>query len=643
MENSNYLYGNYRFPDNAGGSAAVNVTAELITRSQSIPLYGISEDAPLREKVNTKDYFVIQFGAGDYIIDHSIVMRCNVIIMGEGVDKTKIRFTRQFNETYRENGFCYDWDDAFFCVKGQKGREVTVEISNLTMQVATGTTVNPNPFHLVKLQHARKVLFCNVNSKYTNLKAHNLDMRVCSNIVVKNCKFTAYNNMSEGAIMAIRGNTENVYIQNNSFHKHGNDEMLTFFGCIEDLNDTVQLNGTTRSIVPKENFKRNIVVEGNSFNYEQVNDSALREMGTNLPVQVVNDLSVLFSFYDIDHQESIGPENSQNGDYTDINMEVENVVVRNNHFVAIYAPVRNWISFSFSNFVKHRGIVVDGNEFMQGQCFYNGTTKKVLEYRENITIRDNSRGSEAIVIKNNKLWNFDVSRVSYNNNVSFETRYSFLQFHGGNVLLENNTILDRAKADNYDGMTLLELEEQDVKYSERNFYGKNEGIGMSVIMRGNHVEGLNRLAHVIRVKHPLARVVVENNYIKGGCFVEVRNTERVDLSVKHNELHSSAYQLIYKGSSNMGNLIFDNNTAYNEYKPAGGSTPASQEFFDNYEEDVNGNFLLMPLEINHLQMTNNNFVDFTDEVYNTTLHGITRLSVNCYTIEENNNIEHVNL
>ena len=50
---------------------------------------------------------------------------------------------------------CYEWDDAFLSVQGLKGREVTVEISDLTMEMDAGAVAADHELILVKVGHGK--------------------------------------------------------------------------------------------------------------------------------------------------------------------------------------------------------------------------------------------------------------------------------------------------------------------------------------------------------------------------------------------------------------------------------------------------------------------------------------------------------
>ena len=615
---ADYIFKTITFVDNQGGTSAENVTSSIVNLYHQIPLIGDSNDGTFNKKVNNEAYLELHFGVGEYIIDHSILMRCNLVVTGEGVDKTKIRFTRTFNTEYEQSGpghaHCYEWDAAFISVKGQKEREVSVEVTNLTMEMDYGTNYGESEILLVKIGHANKVLFRNVNSRYDNCKAHNLNLEVCSNITIENCKFTAYNNLSEGAIMSIRGNTENVTILNNEFHKHGNDEMLTFFGYIDDLSDKRQITLNNNEInvtaIPHNNFKRNILIEGNSFNYDSASEADATISGA------VHKIDVVLSIYDFDAIIYPSSDIVEDNNLHKIKSEIKDIKILNNQFVANDAPVGTWVSFSFSSYVEQSGIAMEDNLFSQGS-WTRPSGVGPLTYRKNITVNDNSFKSAPIVIKNNELINNDVSWVTYNSGTSYETRHCFICTHGGNLIVEGNRIIDLASGGHYQKMTFIEMEEMETAYSSRDFEEKNQGVGLIAIIKENHIEGMQRLALFAHIVHPLVCMKLLNNYIKGGAYLNVQDVERIDLTMEGNEIHSTASQLLFKGSPNDGNLVLNRNNVYNEYRTPWSSSIMEQPFFVNYDWTQNEN---LDMNIKYLQVIGNAFNDFGGTVFNVAVY-----------------------
>ena len=130
-----------------------NITDELIKLSQQVPLHGTAKGAPRSTRVNTTDTLVILLDTGHYTLEHGVLMRCNVVVRGKGPAKTTLTCARGFDTRYRDSArpvHTWEWDDGFLSIQGQKGREVSVEITDLTMEMAPGTTCHEQ-LNLVKL------------------------------------------------------------------------------------------------------------------------------------------------------------------------------------------------------------------------------------------------------------------------------------------------------------------------------------------------------------------------------------------------------------------------------------------------------------------------------------------------------------
>lgn len=581
-----------------------NITDELIKLSQQVPLHGTAKGAPRSTRVNTTDTLVILLDTGHYTLEHGVLMRCNVVVRGKGPAKTTLTCARGFDTRYRDSArpvHTWEWDDGFLSIQGQKGREVSVEITDLTMEMAPGTTCHEQ-LNLVKIGHAHSVVMRNVTSSYHNFIAHNLDMRVCSNVVVEHCTFTAYNNLPEGAVMALRGNTEHVVIRNNTFHKHGNDEVITFFGLLDDLSSSITgtyraADGTSRpitsTIVPEKNFKRDILIEGNTFHYDKVD----------APIDhAVNSIDVLISLYDFDMNIVPVDALTEGHNCDNVTCHISDFVVRGNRFVAT-APVATWLSVTLSKHATRRGIVIEDNTFEQEACSLEQLDEP-LGYRRFFNIDDNSPEQEPIVIRNNVLRNRDVSWVTYDGGRSYETRYNILETHGGSILFEGNRVTDAARHPLYKGVTLLAMQQSDdggdalPENSIARYMGRHDGRATAVTLSHNVVEGLQRLAWLVDTERTPTRLVLTGNRLEGGTHMETHSAGRLDVMMSGNELFSTSQVLLLNGSPQEGQLTLTGNTFHNQGAQAG------QRLIENYEWRTGTH---PPMRLSRLELTGNTF------------------------------------
>ena len=614
-----------------------NVTKKLIEVATSVlSVEGITNP----EDYVDADYCqIIEFDQGEFYIDFPVIFRCNVIIRGKGINKTKLIFKR-FPIDYsvaQDQNHQYpviESDDSYISVKGQKNNEVFVDISNLSMELENDVNNTQeynhynsrSPINLVKIYNANKVVFRNVNSSYENYTAINLDMRACSNITVENCNFVAYNNVREGGIMAIRGNTENVSIINNSFHKHGNDEIITFMHLSDDPKTTK---------IPECNFKRNILIKGNEFCYDYVENvnptDDYNNDPNNPPNNFVDKLDVLMTFYDLEFPgaEFTRHEKSLHVDVLNtVRCEISNIVVCNNSFFANYSPVGCWIGFTFSKLTTHKGIEVRDNLFYQGPT---SDINSVVEYRQNFSIRDYSCNSEPIVFRGNELVNNDVSYVNYGGN-NYETRYSAFMVYGGMLEIIDNKISDIAPhGDIYKGLTLLIMEQTnyDNEVVLDNYEESYDGFGASVVLRGNVVSGLYRLGLLVNLNHPLARIEAFDNVFSGGTCLQCNKVDCIDLWFENNVFYSSSQIMLLNCFAKSGQVVFNNNEIHNEYLVGGNL--GDQHLFYNYYYASQSN---QPLPMHYLSVRGNKFHGLSSATVTYDINN--RVSSDCCILEADN-------
>lgn len=93
--------------------------------------------------------------------------------------------------------------------------------------------VSPRTIYFFNVTWAKKVWFTNVVSDLRNGFASNLELRLCDDVVIKDCVFRNYNGLTlgnrEGCIIQLRGDSDNLLITRCTFEKYGNDEILAIF------------------------------------------------------------------------------------------------------------------------------------------------------------------------------------------------------------------------------------------------------------------------------------------------------------------------------------------------------------------------------------------------------------------------------
>ncbi|MDD6832136.1 MAG: hypothetical protein PUE80_03125 [bacterium] len=454
------------------------------------------------------DRVIIHFDKkGTYTLNGTIECLCSVEIKGLGQKKTTILL----NNGSDQNGFKAFTDDTFIKCAGTPERPITVDMHDIAIRLKKheGIWWENSARIGVKIYHASRVNIERVDSYADNAVFTNFDLRVCSNITIKNCNITCYNNCAAGGNLWIRGETRNVEISGNTLRKFGNDEMIAFF------ESTINAHTGERGHVAREN----IVVNDNQFIYgdSQFNDSI--------------SCDILLSFInvgdDIPHVKGYGCHN-------------KNVEFTNNRF-EINALCLRTISIGFREEDTQEDVKFDGNIFVNNDL----DTEQRYTHLD-ILIKDFSAEQGKVTFSNNSFTN----HMPVVNN--FGTSGNIIaMLRGGNILLENNVITDlaptSAQTNNTLGTTLIWCGEQ----------------GGSATLIGNEATGLAGLATVSEGAGILHfSLTASNNTFEGDTRIYCNNVNKLDLAFTGNSFKSKNMDFFLQEFAKEGSLIFNNNEVY---------------------------------------------------------------------------------
>lgn len=202
-------------------------------------------------------------------------IRCNVTLKGGGTSRSKIYISKSVVNVPDDQG------DSILPIAGTgDDNRVKVRLENIEFMpvgaepnktfVSSDTTNFKTIAHVVKIYFGSEVVFLNVKSTAENGKLVNLDLRTCDNVTITQCEFTNDNGVmadnTEGCIIMIRGNMNNINVVNNTFNKYGNDEIIGFFGsAAPESGYDAAVPSERKSII----LRRNIRVTGNTFRYRR--------------------------------------------------------------------------------------------------------------------------------------------------------------------------------------------------------------------------------------------------------------------------------------------------------------------------------------------------------------------------------------
>lgn len=488
----------------AYGAWAKNVTINLS------PYEGKDVTQMLRNHLcglNASDQATITLGKkGTYYISGTVEAKCNIIMKGVGKNSQFVLCNGADT-----NGYKAFTDDTFFAFIGSLQNPITVDISNLSINlqehkgfwwIKKNDGVRTEKF-AVKIYHAKKVNVTKVNSLLKNAECTNFNLRICSNITFRDCVLENYNNCITGGILWIEGSTNNVNITHNVFNKYGNDEALGFYG------DNVSiLNG----IIKKGSApKCNIRVTNNVFNYGY---NGKDKSG------VMND--VLISIF------SNGYENGNA-------CTIEDVIFADND-LNISDPMRITMQLKFDEGDCHKNIAVCGNKFVNETNHSNNQQF----YKTDIKILDSSnyQNMAPIEIHDNKFVNKECLLNNWGS-----TGLSHIQMDGGNVNFSNNIINDeQAAQDKKGGM---------ITYVTRN---------STISLNGNRATGLGMVA-CVNTNNVIGDVTVNasDNTFEGVTTIYSDKVKHLNVCFDGNTLRSANMNFFLQEFADEGDVVFKNN------------------------------------------------------------------------------------
>lgn len=126
--------------------------------------------------------------------------------------------------------------------------------------------------YVFKIYNADHVVVRDVDFHLENGDYTNFDFRSCSGIEISGCRLTNYNAdtfsaaVPVGGVLWFRGETSGVRIVGNTLSKHGNDEIIAFFGDSK-AKETDKAGNTSASAPADAVVRQDISIIGNRFVY----------------------------------------------------------------------------------------------------------------------------------------------------------------------------------------------------------------------------------------------------------------------------------------------------------------------------------------------------------------------------------------
>ena len=464
---------------------------------------------------------------GDYYITKMLFINCDFTI--EGCKNTRIIANFPNQAAYQDD--CFIHFSNFNNNRSYYSRFKTI-IKNIIFDVHSNhhwktqeDGVTPAELYYLKVYYPQSLLLDNVKMSLSNHPITNIDIRNGQNILIENCVLENYHdniNVSVGGNLWLRAITNNVKIINNIFKKTGNDEALAFFGHHTDDNYILPADD-----IPSDGFcrKQNIIVSNNIFEYG--------EPGTTV-ASIINDC--LITLIDLTSNQSQTLKHV----YDNISFE-GNTIIMNDLTKRVFS------SMNIGN-TKIRNVY-----FVNNNIKINGFTASSA-FCEIFVFDNQSNGVNSIYhVKGNKV--FNQAKITDGNN----TMLYFLLQNGGIVSVLDNYL--KIYEDNNDT-----TQEQ----RRFNFFWINKR-DSSISIENNYIEGCHMLGSISHSTSSgdeainYAKVLIKNNYIKGGSSIYTNNIGWFVLNIEDNYIESDQYVIALQNYGNSGNFCYINNHVVSKF------------------------------------------------------------------------------
>lgn len=461
---------------------------------------------------------------GDYYITETLTVNCDFTI--EGCENARIIANFSNNDAYHHDCF------IFFCnynSNGEKTRCKTI-IKNVEFGVHANhhwRTINNEPavLHYLKIYYPQSLHIDNVKMSLSDHPITNIDIRNGQNVLIENCVLENYHdnvNVNAGGNLWLRAITKNVKIINNIFKKTGNDEALAFFGHHTDDDYILPTDD-----IPSDGFcrKQNIIVSNNIFEYG--------EPGTTV-ASIINDC--LITLIDLTSNQSQTLKHV----YDNISFE-GNTIIMNDLTKRVFSSMN--IGYTKIRNVRFENNNIKINGFTASSAFCD------------IFVFDNqSNGVNSIYhVKGNKV--FNQAKITDGNN----TMLYFLMQNGGIVSVLDNYL--KIYEDNNDTTQ---------EHRRFNFFWINKR-DSSISIENNYIEGCHMLGSINCSTSSgdeainYAKVLIKNNYIKGGSSIYTNNIGWFVLNIEDNYIESDQYVIALQNYGNSGYFCYINNHVVSKF------------------------------------------------------------------------------
>lgn len=526
----------------------------------------------------TNKKIVIELGAKEYHLDYGFLLHNHdVVIKGAGMGKTKLIL----DETL--NGFCQYIDDAILNFQGQDDSDgfcpINVTIENLTIKTNISkneteadfvedlphSKIAHHPSYLIKCYNVQSFTMHHVEIETKNIETTCLDIRRGTNIDIRGCILTNYNRRWQGGSIWLRGNIENVVIEDNDFYKYGNDEVIAIF----DLNSYMGLNDAL------EISKKNVQIRYNRFFCQDENgginpESIINETGDRGKWDGANQRFITCFTNQDSNKELVNGVVVQRP--TPCHQTISGIHLYNNEFY-INAPSTHLFTAAFDKYTTFKDVSVKGNIINYGPWTINGNNTAWTEMMDFCVYYDtiydsqvldghyDSFSEEPFLITGNTInCSTHARNIHTQNGVQYYAdNHIIVDIKGTKVIFDENTVI--CTRDTYS--------DDEHSYATKGVELFHCGVkGGEIMFSKNHCEGLKSLMHLkgLSGNNPItkARVWGCGNYLQGNPRIVHTNILEGHEFMINNEIICDYPVFFLEEFANTGNVIFVGNRVYRD-------------------------------------------------------------------------------
>ena len=521
----------------------------------------------------TNQETIIELGPGTFVMDYGLQLsNHDTIIKGSGLEQTILIINQNID---------FD-DDSIFEFLGHNGNGISVSISDLTIKTSVSLTeanlkatkLTSQESYLIKCYNLKSLMMRRVKIENQFVETTCIDIRRGFNLDIRECVFANYNRRWTGGGIWLRGDIENVFIEDNDFYKYGNDEVIALWSC----NSYV---GHNPAPVGDNNIsKKNVNIRLNRFYCQDVNGS------TNTGAIITESTN-----WDGCNQRFINFYTNQDTNVDNLDVQRDDPCCYNidgihfdNNEIFINAPLSHLITISFDKYTLYSDVTVRNNKISYGNWQLDGNYELVdfcIYYdKTNNAVDDSAFCDAPFFINGNTIICSDNVRNLRDNN-AYQDNHMCLEFKGTTIVFDDNKIV---------------CTRADYTSDEQTFANKGVELlhcsvkGGKVFFNRNHCEGLRRLGiFTNNNENGIKMIILEgcNNYLQGDTRMNYKNVTESHIYLHHND-YCSDYPVFFLGEfADTGDVVFECNHIYRDITRANYFTTKAHFYYTSFSNSAN--------------------------------------------------------